>query len=212
MASSKKSKNKKEYLNQDFVESFKDIGSGVVDSFTSDVGSGLMTGLWEQFLGAGSKSEKHDNSGELSEGEELNLKDLKENSHNADIEPGLDYHAEVIHGEKRIAKEEEYALQQQVEQIMAELERIIASSKELEAQFKEVAVVQAPKKAGKYHLTFMEWVLATVQTARMRIEDSASWLAVFKSKKGKKQYWSMFEEHGTTFGLSNERVVATQTG
>ncbi len=208
----KKSKNKKEYLNQDFVESFKGIGSGIVDSATSDLGKGLMTGMWEQFLGADTEKKKKQTSGELSEGEEVNLKELQEESRKTDIEPGIDYHGDIIHGEKRIAKEQEYALQNQIEQILVELQRIIASSKELEVQFREVTVEKRPVKSGKYHVTFMEWLLATVQTARMRIEDSASWLAVFKSKKGKKQYWNMFEEYGTTFGLSNERVVATQTG
>ena len=208
----KKSKNKKEYLNQDFAESFKDIGSGVLDSFTSDLGKGMMTGLWEQFLGADSEQKGSEKQGELSEGEELNLRDLKEQAKNADIEPGIDYRGEIIHGSKRIAKEQEYAMESQVQQIMAELQRIISSSKQLEVEFREVKVTQKSTKAGKYHVTFLEWMLTTVRTARMRIEDSGSWLALFKSKKGKKQYWSMFEEHGTTFGLSNERVVATQTG
>lgn len=208
----KKSKNKKEYLDQNFVESFQDIGSGVMDSFTSDLGKGLMTGIREQILGRDKEPKKKSNSGEMTEGEELNLKNLKEDTRRTDIEPGLDYSADVVHGEKRIAKEQEYAIQNQIEQIFAELQRIIASSKQLEVEFREVKVAQKPTKAGKYYITFLEWVLLQVQTARMRIEDSASWLAVFKSKKAKKSYWNMFEEYNTTFGLSNERIVATQTG
>src|SRR3989344_5698474 len=65
---------------------------------------------------------------------------------------------------------------------------------------------------GKYHVSFFEWVLLLVRQARMKVEDSSAWLGAFKSKKAKKQYWSMFKKHGTTFGLSNERVVSTQTG
>lgn len=212
MANKKSKKEKKEYSHQDFFESFEDIGSGVADSFTTDVGKGLMTDLREQLLGIESTPLRSEKSGELSEGEELSLKDIKEQRKEATIEPGIDYRGEIIHGEKRIAKEEEYALQNQVEQIMTELQRIISSSKQLEVEFREVKVTQRIAKTGKYHVTFLEWMLVTVRTARMRIEDSASWLTVFKSKKGKKQYWNMFEEHGTTFGLSNERVVATQTG
>lgn len=208
----KKSKNKKEYLGQNFVESFQDIGSGVVNSFTSDLGKGLMTGMREQILGRDKEPKKKSNSGELAEGEELSLKELKEQSAKTDVEPGIDYHGEVIHGGKRIAKEQEFAEKQQVEQIMTELDRIISSSKQLEIEFREVKVTQKPKKAGKYYTSFLAWILQEVQTARMRIEDSASWLAVFKSKKAKKSYWNMFEEYNTTFGLSNERVVATQTG
>jgi hypothetical protein len=47
----------------------------------------------------------------------------------------------------------------------------------------------------------------------MKIEDGRAWLETFaKRKKKKLGYWKMYKKHGTTFGLSHERTIATQTG
>jgi hypothetical protein len=71
----------------------------------------------------------------------------------------------------------------------------------------------APKEVGKYHQNFFEWVLIQIQQARVRVEDSSSWLgAVNKKGQGQKGYGGMFKKHGTNFGMSNQRSVATQTG
>jgi hypothetical protein len=69
-----------------------------------------------------------------------------------------------------------------------------------------------PAKPGKYHLNFFEWMLVTIQNARMRIEDSAAWVGVVSGKKNKKDYWNLAKSHGTSFMLSGERVAATQVG
>jgi hypothetical protein len=82
----------------------------------------------------------------------------------------------------------------------------------LQIEFKEVAIEQRIVNPGKYHTSFFEWVLSAIRIARMKVEDSGAWLSASKGKKAKKDYWQMFKKHGTTFGLSNERVVATQTG
>ena len=98
---------------------------------------------------------------------------------------------------------------------IADARILAASSKELEIQFKDVVVEQRIVKPGKYHQSFFEWMLIIVKTARMRVEDAGTWLSVMHGKKNKRHsqnYWQMFKKHGTTFGLSNERVVATQTG
>lgn len=101
---------------------------------------------------------------------------------------------------------------QRLQEIMSELQRLISSSKELKMEFADVGVEQAPTQAGEYHLNFFDWLLLTIRAAREKVEDSGAWLNAVKGKKDKKGYWGMFKKHGTTFGLSNERSVATQTG
>ena len=86
------------------------------------------------------------------------------------------------------------------------------TSQELQAQFKDVSLIEVPEDPGKYHLTFLEWILDTIRKARLKVEDSGAWLEAFYTKKAKRGYWNMFKKHGTTFGLSGERVVSTQTG
>ncbi|MBI3984651.1 MAG: hypothetical protein HY344_01730 [Candidatus Levybacteria bacterium] len=154
--------------------------------------------------------------GELQEGEEISFAKAKKEKQErkADIEPGIDYRREVIHAETIHVQEENRELRTQLEQIRVELKKIVETSKELESTFKEVTkeTIQQTVKPGKYHVNFFEWMLSTIQSARVRIESSASWLTAVASKRNKKDYWSLASSKGTSFSLSGERVVAQQTG
>lgn len=161
-------------------------------------------------------------SGDLKAGESLDLTQVdqkqavQESSYpeaKAYMTPGIDYHREFSTvRETKIIKEDTRQLQIRIDQILVELRNLTNSSQELAVQFEDVSMEHAPAQAGTYHLNFFEWVFSVVRKARERIEESQTWLAMFKSKKGQKTYWNMFQKHGTTFGLSGERVVATQTG
>lgn len=211
---------KKQYINDNAVESFKGMGKAFVNSLVSDVGKGIAADAgkqWEQLLGINKKGNR-EASGDLLEGEELNLSLLstkhvpEEKEAKLDITPGIDYRRELLHGYRKIAKENTQEISKKIQEIIVELKRLTISSKELQIEFKEVATEQRVVNPGKYHASFFEWVLSAIRLARMKVEDSSAWLAVSKSKKAKREYWAMFKKHGTTFGLSNERVVATQTG
>jgi len=211
---------KKHYINDNAVESFKGIGRASVNSLATDVGKGIATDAgkqWEQFLGINKKGSR-ESSGDLIEGEELNLsllstkQALEQKETKLDIEPGIDYRRELLHGYRKITQENTQEISKKIQEIIVELKRLTVSSKELQIEFKEVAIEQRVVNPGKYHASFFEWVLSAIKLARMKVEDSGAWLSVSKSKKAKREYWTMFKKHGTTFGLSNERVVATQTG
>lgn len=192
-----------QYVDQNPVEAIRNLGGGAVKSGD----------FWEQILGKQKEEKKQQTHGELLMGQDLNLAQLQKKEQY--IEPGLDYKREIIHGEEKRATYHSKALEQQIEMILIELKRLASSSKEIEIQFRDVIVEQRIERVGKYHQSFFEWILVIVQTARMRVEDAGAWLQVVKGKKNKKQqqgYWQMFKKHGTTFGLSNERVVSTQTG
>lgn len=211
MATSTKTK-QKQFVNQSTVESLRELGDDVVQSVAQDVLGAGVKDFWKQVLMAGNEGQTHEqNGGELSEGQELDLskRSLKESS---DIAPAIDYRREILDGAKYIGQKEHYEIKAKIQEIIVELKRIASSSKELQITFKEVVIEQRIQKPGKYHINFFDWVLTMLQIARMRIEDSGAWLATMKSKKGQKQYWNQFKQHGTSFGLSNERVVATQTG
>lgn len=197
-------------LSDNPYETVRDMGREVI----TELGSDSVNALWDQLMGGYSREDaKEAKSGDLAEGQEINLSPKKAQEQNSYIEAGIDYRREIIHGEQKITRENEQQLVSQIQEIIGELQRLITSSKELESQFKDVASVQAPAvKAGKYHVNFFSWVLSVVRSARIKVEDSGAWLSMFKSKKGQKQYWSMFEQHGTSFAMSNERMIATQTG
>ncbi|GEM_PF-421317 len=231
--SSKKSKNIKEVLDKNpFEGPLTDLGSGIASSVHHDLVQEGRKDFFEQLLGLGDfeSNRSFKLSGELIEGQEFDLKvyeeegkKLRENQEakhagkepekaKKDIEPGINYFSEIIHGEKRISKEYEGTVESKIQEIIVELRRLISSSAQLQVEYKEIVMEQRAVKAGKYYVNFFEWLLTVIRSARMKVEDSGAWLSAMKGKKGQKGYWSQFKKHGTSFGLSNERVVATQTG
>lgn len=214
MGKIKSSKKTKQYANENLVESLGGILSGV-GSQTADLAkSTINLDNWDQYLGLEeSEEKKKKHKGDLSEGEELNLKELHEKKQEkAHIEPGLEYVREIVHaGERQISRENQ-EIEAQLREIMAEVKKLADSSKELQSQFKEVAVEQHAVNPGKYHKSFFTWMLSMIRIARQKVEDSGAWLAAMHSKKKSREYGAMAKKHGTTFSLSNERVVATQVG
>ncbi len=205
------------YVDDNPIEAIKSLGSDLKKGITDDLIKETGKDFWRQMVGATEKSEdkaKEDSSGDLAEGSELSLADLKRRAEALAprIEAGIDYAREVIHAEKRARAEDSQEIKVRMEEISIELRQLAKTTKELQAEFKTVAVEEAPEDPGKYHLTFLEWMLSMLRNARLRVEESGSWLEAFYSKKSKRKYWSMFKKHGTTFGLSGERVVSTQTG
>ncbi|MEK7119300.1 MAG: DUF5660 family protein, partial [Patescibacteria group bacterium] len=69
-----------------------------------------------------------------------------------------------------------------------------------------------PVAPGVYHLNFFERLKSMLKILREQIEDSSSWLSLQNNRKKKKRYWGMYKKHGTSFGLSHERNLATQAG
>lgn len=211
---------KPQYPNQNTIESQRNTDSTVVGQLSNTV-KGMSSDMWSQILGAmvGERNGRQEVSGDLMEGQEVTLSNLSKSrdtiekkSLGLNIEPGIDYRREILHGERRVSAKQTQETITKIQEIIIELKRLTATSKVLQVEFKEVAAEQRVVNPGKYHQTFFEWMLSVIRQARMKVEDSGAWLAVAKNKQQKRQYWAMFKKHGTSFGLSNERVVATQTG
>lgn len=219
----KKSKNTKEVSEKNpFEEPIGGLGSGIVKSFAKDFGQEGIHDMWDQLLGVGDfETTTRQFTGDLVEGEEFDLRThlakkherpTPEKSKRMDAEPGINYFSEIINSEKRVSRQQERSIETKIQEILVELKRLVHTSAALQVEYREIAVEQRVVKAGKYYVSFFEWLLTVIRAARMRIEDSGAWLSTMKSKKGQKGYWAQFKKHGTSFGLSNERVVATQTG
>lgn len=212
-----------DFEDDETFESLREFTGGVTGTIKKDLAQDGAKDLWKQLLGKYEEtdSKAHKIAGDLQHGQEIDLK-----AHHAsekapkpkrhDIQPGLEqynYYREIVHSADTAQKQESYQMERQVEEILVEIQRLVSSSKVVEAEFATLAVEQKPKEVGKYHTHFFDWVLTTIRQARMKVEDSGAWLASMSGKKGKKgNYWSEFKKHGTSFGMSNERSVATQTG
>ena len=211
----KTTKNKtKQLVDKNPIEQLLGIGGGVVQAGADLAKSTINFDNWNQYLGfAEIKEKQKKQAGDLQEGQELNLKDLrKEKKEKTHAEPGIDYHREIVHQGERAVTRENRELETQLREIAIEIKKLADSSKELQAQFKDVAIEQRVVTPGKYHKSFFVWMLSMVRLARVKVEDSGAWLAALHSKKKSREYGAMAKKHGTTFSLSNERVVATQVG
>ena len=127
-------------------------------------------------------------------------------------EAAMNYSREIAHSSERASKGELSEMDRNIKQIKQELAQLVASSQELKLQFAEAGVDTGTPTVGKYQVNFFEWMLVVIRQARQKVEDSGAWLNTVKGKGGKKGYWGMFKQHGTTFGMSGERSVATQVG
>lgn len=179
----------------------------------------LLSSSLDQILGSSNPQEKQKKNQEtvLFEGEEVTLaklqqEKLEEKKEKSEIESGIDYIKEIVHVGEKAIHQENREIEAQLQEIMSEIKKLADSSKELQMQFKTVAVEQYVARPGKYHKSFFSWLLSVIRTARMKVEDSGAWLAAMQSKKKSREYWALAKKGGTSFSLSNERNVATQVG
>ncbi len=195
MASPKK---KSPAPNQDtLLEQLRDLGTGVSKSVKSDLMGGITSDALDSLFGPQKK--------DLKPGEEIVIPQKE-----APVQPV----SEIKKPETILFTASEANLAREVEAVRQELKKTVDELKELNTAVVEVekAVAQTPVKAGKYHLSFFARLRAIIKLFRQQVSESRVWLEASFSKKKKRGYWSMFKKHGTTFGMSSERVIATQAG
>jgi hypothetical protein len=117
----------------------------------------------------------------------------------------------------RERREQEKAVQMETQELLCQLKKQVTllekSQKGLVSEISKIKVEKLPPKTGIYYLRFFEWLIILIKQLRMRVEEGRTWLSTFSQRKKKKLgYWQMYKKHGTTFGLSYERSLATQTG
>ena len=112
---------------------------------------------------------------------------------------------------QKVIFREDAQVKQQLEAVRNELAALSKSISMLSTEIQK-AVVETPVTPGIYHITFYEKLRTMLKMLREQIDDSRSWLTMHTSRKKKMGYWGMFKKHGTTFGLSNERSLATSSG
>ena len=199
-----------------------EIGAELIQSASKTVKSELNE-EWKVFMkqalgqaqeaqNQASRAEKL--AGDLNEGEEISFTKKEKKESAAEGDPDIKYVDKILHAETIRRNADNQEIKQRLTEIQIELKKITEKSKELEISFKQVATetIQDNIKPGKYHLNFVEWMLSTIQAARVRIESSANWMSALAGKKSKKDFWSLAKSQGTSFTLSGERVVAQQTG
>ncbi|MFH0863818.1 MAG: DUF5660 family protein [Candidatus Gottesmanbacteria bacterium] len=184
------------------VEQLRGLGNSIVNSATNDLIGGVSTNVLNELF-----SPKNTNR---STDEKLSI--------NKDIRSENDGYilpvSEVKKPEVILFTAQEQNLAREVEAVRQELKKTVDELKELNSAVIEVekTVASTPVRPGTYHLSFFARLRVIIKLFRQQVSESRVWLEASTSKKQKRGYWSMFKKHGTTFGMSSERVIATQAG
>ncbi len=183
------------YSNDSVLESLRDVGSGVAKTVATDVVAKSATDALSALFGG--PLPKH---GERPQEQPLSRESIIHPQHQQEARPHMP-----------MQREEERGIKEQIEAVRAELKSLAASIKNLNQEIQS-AVVEVPVDPGIYHLNFFDRLRTILKLMREQIDDSRSWLSLSTNRKKKMGYWGMFKKHGTTFGLSHERNLATQAG
>lgn len=184
--------------NDSILESIRDLGSGVGKTVARDVVGKVGSDVLASLVGAPPAS------GELQPNQEIKLPQEKEAMAPAvkrqELQPKL---ADI--------RADQAKVREQLEKVRAELKALAASLKSFHQEV-EKAISETPVEPGVYHLNFFERLRSLLQVLRTQVEDSRNWLALWTNRKKQKHYWGLYKKHGTQFGLSSERTLATQAG
>lgn len=179
------------------VEAIRDIAGGVVKGVASDLIGGIAKNTINQIFGTKS-------DGELRPEETFNFDEFERPRER--VKPTIQRQPEIL-----LFSVREQEIGRQIEALRKELKAMIDSSNLLSKEI-EKTVMEVPTNPGVYHINFFERLRRIIKLLRQQINESRTWLQLMTSKKKQRGYWNMYKKHGTTFGLSSERTLATQTG
>jgi hypothetical protein len=227
MANSKLSAQSKRHLaSANHIEASSSEVGNLPSAFLKDIQQNIKSApndIFDQLLGIGnyeSKNSSVPHSGEMKMGEPIDLSSHKAKESTPRLErknaaPAMDYHKEISRQSERSTNKESSEIKQQIQQIQAELARLISSADSIvSAAYGDIQMNHTPAKVGKYHVNFLAWMLTVVQDARRKVEESGAWLATAKGKGGKRGHviTDAWKKGNTSVTMSNERSAVTQTG
>lgn len=182
--------------NDSIIESLRTLGSGVGKTVVKDVAGKVASDALSSLFG------RLPAQGELKPNQPIDIR--------TERQPSPTFRRPELNRQPMV-RLEEVNLKQQIEAVRTELKALAASLKTLNLEVQK-AVAEVPVAPGVYHLNFFERLKSILKILREQIDDSRTWLAMHTARKQKKNYWGMFKKHGTSFGLSSERTMATQAG
>jgi hypothetical protein len=185
------------YTNDSILEAIRDLSGGVGRTVTHDVAGKVASDALASLFGAPVKQ------GEMRPNETIQFP--------VERQPRPMMHRPEVRSAEKVIFHEDPHVKQQIESVRMELKALSKSMQALHSEIKK-AVAETPVDPGVYHVTFYEKLLVVLKMLREQIDDSRSWLTVHSTRQKKVGYWGMFKKHGTTFGLSNERSLATSAG
>lgn len=191
------------YTNDNILESLRGVGGNVVKS-TADTATKISSDVLSSLFGSLPKT------GELKPDQTVDLTpDLPAGRQERQPLPQIGRRPDILR--PPTVNVQEINLKQQIEAVRMELKGIAESLKNLHQDVQK-AINEVPVEPGIYHINFFARLKSFLKLLREQIDDSRTWLNLSMGRRKKMGYWGMFKKHGTTFGLSSERSIATAAG
>lgn len=188
------------YTNDNILESLRGVGGSVAKT-SADTASKISSDVLTSLFGTLPKA------GELKADQPIELGNVAVQERQP--APQITRRPDVLRPPS--VNVQEINLKQQIEAVRMELKGIAESLKNLHQDVQK-AISEVPVEPGVYHVNFFERLRSFLKLLREQIDDSRTWLLLSTGRKKKLGYWGMFKKHGTTFGLSSERSIATSAG
>jgi len=178
-------------------ESDSSVGQNAIDSLAS-----LGGGILDQLLGVQNHSETSETEQVQFEAQEKQEK--KQVKKEANLFNYQNYHETII-----VKKQ----IKELIEQIRKEVDYLKQADKSLLQDVRDIeklAIDSVPENPGIYDVKFLEIVLRVLQSVRMKVGESRTWLSALVSKRKKRGslFSARSKKQGTAYSLSQELSTA----
>jgi molybdopterin-biosynthesis enzyme MoeA-like protein len=205
----KKKKSAKQAKN--FIEAFRELGSGMAKSARQDVAKGLGKTLAKQ-LRRPAVNQPQKAEGQLQDGQPINIEAMLTQQEQRVRSEERAFAQQQRREELTVYSAKEQKVQQEVKMLQAELKKLSQQTKNFEKEA-EKAAFNTVVSPGTYHVNFFEKLIKIVAQLKEQVCESQLWLKTFNQRAQKKGfYWRQVKKSGTKFMLSSERYMATQAG
>jgi len=185
------------YRSDNVLESLRGVGSSVGKTIVKDVIAQSGADMLRSILG------ETPQSGELKQNQTIEFAKTQEAHPSIQPRKTESYLTRPSSDEQDVKKK--------IEAIRVELKALSQSIQSLRQEISKT-IKEVPVNPGIYHLNFFDHLRSYLLVMKQEVDDSRIWLSTFNYRKAKKGYWGQFKKHGTSFGLSSERSIATSAG
>ncbi len=194
-----------------FFESIGEIGRSVTSSFKNDVVKDVAQNIHDQLLNSSKTQTDPEQNPEFDFSQWLKLKE--EDLAQENFQKGQRYERQRLQHqpEQIVFSSQDRKIQEEIKEVRQELQLLIQTIGKVEQDI-ETAVVQEVVDPGVYHLNFFKKLASWLRIVRKSLQEGELWLEMWHSRSQRSAYWKGVKKGGTSFMLSGERSVVTQTG
>lgn len=188
---SQKQKLRKNFTQENFLESLKDLGSNTGKSLGNDLIKETGTEFMRQLFGLAPKTKF---SGELEKGQSLepNKVFTGEYKEQEKLKKQIRFERRILEEQKAEIEKKDKELRIRLHAISQEIKAVVMSTPKLAKQV-EIASLTASSAPGIYHVMFLEKILEFLKSFKKNIESASAWLTATNKKANKRNFWNQYK-------------------